>query len=285
MKVALVTGASKGIGKACALRLAKDGYTVVVNYSSSDAAAKETLSQIQAAGSEGMIYKADVSKLDQVNLMIREVIKAYGRIDVLVNNAGIVRDEYLLMISPDTLDKCFELNVKGYIYCAQQVALKMFKQKSGVIINMSSVSSKFALAGQSVYSATKGAVNSLTQTLAKELGAYGIRVNAVAPGFIATEMIEAIPEEKRKAYVEQIRGVDSSYSVGGLLNKHLIEECGRLNVPGRPILYRTTADFLRTFGLESLDELPEIEKMQFGKKELPENETRETTETEEHEHE
>ena len=88
-----------------------------------------------------------------------------------------------------------------------------------------------------------------------------------------------------KAYVEQIRGVDSSYSVGALLNKHLIEECGRLNVPGRPILYRTTADFLRTFGLESLDELPEIEKMQFGKKELPENETRETTETEEHEHE
>ena len=204
MKVALVTGASKGIGKACALRLAKDGYTVVVNYSSSDAAAKETLSQIQAAGSEGMIYKADVSKLDQVKLMIREVIKAYGRIDVLVNNAGIVRDEYLLMISPDTLDKCFELNVKGYIYCAQQVALKMFKQKSGVIINMSSVSSKFALAGQSVYSATKGAVNSLTQTLAKELGAYGIRVNAVAPGFIATEMLEAIPEEKRKAYVEHI---------------------------------------------------------------------------------
>ena len=94
--------------------------------------------------------------------------------------------------------------MKGYIYCAQQVALKMFKQKSGVIINMSSVSSKFALAGQSVYSATKGAVNSLTQTLAKELGAYGIRVNAVAPGFIATEMIEAIPEEKRKAYVAQI---------------------------------------------------------------------------------
>ena len=93
MKVALVTGASKGIGKACALRLAKDGYTVVVNYSSSDAAAQETLAQIQAAGGEGMVYKADVSKLDQVKLMVREVFKAYGRIDVLVNNAGIVRDE------------------------------------------------------------------------------------------------------------------------------------------------------------------------------------------------
>ncbi len=204
MKVALITGASKGIGKACAIRLAKDGYAVVVNYSSSDDAAKQTLEQIEANGGQGMVYKADVSKLAEVKQMVRDVFKAYGRIDVLVNNAGIVRDEYLLMINPETLDKCIDLNVKGYFYAAQQVALKMFKQKSGVIVNMSSVSSKFALAGQSVYSATKGAVNSLTQTLAKELGGYGIRVNAVAPGFIATEMIDAIPEEKRSAYLEKI---------------------------------------------------------------------------------
>ena len=102
---------------------------------------------------------------------------------------------------------------------------------------------------------------------------------------LETLTIIAYYQPATKAYVEQIRGVDSSYSVGALLNKHLIEECGRLNVPGRPILYRTTADFLRTFGLESLDELPEIEKMQFGKKELPDNETPETTETEETEHE
>ena len=147
MKVALVTGASKGIGKACALRLARDGYTVVVNYSSSDEAANATLDQIKAEGGDGMIYKADVSKLDEVKVMVREVFKAYGRIDVLVNNAGIVRDEYLMMMNPATLDKCFDLNVKGYFYCAQQVAVKMYKQKSGVIINMSSVSSKFALAG------------------------------------------------------------------------------------------------------------------------------------------
>ena len=207
MKVALVTGASKGIGKACALRLARDGYTVVVNYSSSDEAAQQTLDQIKAEGGDGMIYKANVADLSQVKVMVREVFKAYGRIDVLVNNAGIVRDEYLMMMNPATLDKCFDLNVKGYFYCAQQVAVKMYKQKSGVIINMSSVSSvssKFALAGQAVYSATKGAVNSLTQTLAKELGGFGIRVNAVAPGFIATEMIEAIPEETRKGYLEKI---------------------------------------------------------------------------------
>ena len=204
MKVALVTGASKGIGKACALRLARDGYTVVVNYSSSDEAANATLDQIKAEGGDGMICKANVAKLDEVKVMVREVFKTYGRIDVLVNNAGIVRDEYLMMMNPETLDKCFDLNVKGYFYCAQQVAVKMYKQKSGVIINMSSVSSKFALAGQAVYSATKGAVNSLTQTLAKELGGFGIRVNAVAPGFIATDMIEAIPEETRKGYLEKI---------------------------------------------------------------------------------
>ena len=198
MKVALVTGASKGIGKACALRLARDGYTVVVNYSSSDEAANATLDQIKAEGGDGMIYKADVSKLDEVKVMVREVFKAYGRIDVLVNNAGIVRDEYLMMMNPATLDKCFDLNVKGYFYCAQQVAVKMYKQKSGVIINMSSVSSKFALAGQAVYSATKGAVNSLTQTLAKELGGFGIRVNAVAPGFIRTHMVEGLDEVELK---------------------------------------------------------------------------------------
>ena len=204
MKVAIITGASKGIGKACAVRLAKDGYTVVINYSSSDEAAQKTLDEIKAAGGDGMLFKADVSDLTQVKAMVRDVYKAYGRIDVLVNNAGIVRDEFLLMLQKDTLDKCFDLNVKGYFYCAQSVALKMFKQKSGVIINMSSVSSKFALPGQSVYSATKGAVNSMTQTLAKELGPQGIRVNAVCPGFIATEMIDAIPQDKKDEYIKAI---------------------------------------------------------------------------------
>lgn len=204
MKVAIITGSSKGIGKACAIKLAKDGYTVVINYSSSDEAAQKVLDQVKADGGDGMLYKANVADLNQVKQMVRDVYKAYGRIDVLVNNAGIVRDEYLLMLNPETMDKCFDLNVKGYIYCAQQCVLKMFKQKSGVIINMSSVSSKIALPGQAVYSATKGAVNSLTQTLAKELSGYGIRVNAVAPGFIATEMIEAIPEEQREQYLKEI---------------------------------------------------------------------------------
>ncbi len=204
MKVAIVTGSSRGIGKACAIRLAKDGFTVVINYSHSENEAKNVLKEIESFGGNGMIYRADVSNLDEVNAMMRDVSKTYGQIDVLVNNAGIVRDEYLLMLNPETLDKCFDLNVKGYFYCAQQAVLKMFRKKSGVVINMSSVSGILALAGQSVYSATKGAVNSLTQTMAKELAPYGIRVNAVAPGFIETEMLNALSDEKKQEYLNAI---------------------------------------------------------------------------------
>ena len=203
-KIAVVTGASKGIGRACALRLAKDGMTVVVNYSHSDAEAAKTVEEIKAAGGDAVAYKADVSDLNQVKDMFKFVSDTYGRVDILVNNAGIVRDEYLLMLTQENLDKCLDLNIKGYFYCAQQAALKMFSQKSGVIVNMSSVSSKMALAGQSVYSATKGAVNSMTQTMAKELARKQIRVNAVYPGFVQTEMVDQLPEDKKKEYLKEV---------------------------------------------------------------------------------
>ena len=203
-KIALVTGASRGIGRACAIALGKKGYTVIVNYNSNEDAANEVKSIIEGFGSEAGIYKANVADLNEVKQMFRDITKTYGKIDVLVNNAGIVKDEYVLMMTPDTIDKCLDLNIKGYMYCSQQAALKMFSKKKGCIINVSSVSSKLAVAGQSVYSATKGAVNSMTATMAKELAPYGIRVNAVAPGFIATEMIEAIPEEKREQYIKDI---------------------------------------------------------------------------------
>ncbi len=227
MKVAIVTGASRGIGKACAIRLAKDGYTVVINYAHKEAEAQKVLSEIESAGGSGMIYRADVSDLNEVKAMMREVGKTYGQIDVLVNNAGIVRDEYLLMLNPDTLDQCMNLNVKGYFYCAQQAVLKMFRKKSGVIINMSSVSGILALAGQSVYSATKGAVNSMTQTMAKELAPYGIRVNAVAPGFIETEMLDALPEEKKKEYLDVIpmHRLGSVEDVAGIVSMLASDTC------------------------------------------------------------
>lgn len=203
-KVALVTGASRGIGRACAIKLGEAGYKVAVNYNSNEAAANEVVEKIKAAGSEAVAIKANVSDLAQVKTMMREVINTFGQLDVLVNNAGIVKDEFVLMMNPDTIDQCLDLNIKGYMYCTQQAVLKMFSKKQGVIVNVSSVSSKLAVPGQSVYSATKGAVNSMTATMAKELAPYGIRVNAVAPGFIATDMVEALPEDKKEEYLKDI---------------------------------------------------------------------------------
>lgn len=203
-KVAIVTGASRGIGKACALRLAKDGIDVVVNYNSNEEEAMKVVNAIKDMGCDAIAVKANVSNQKDVSAMFREAFKHFGHIDILVNNAGVVDDAYLLMLNSDSLDKSIDINLKGYFYCCQQAALKMFKQKSGRIVNVSSVSSKLALAGQSVYGATKGAINSMTATLAKELAPYGIQVNAVAPGFITTEMIDAIPQEKKDEYLKNI---------------------------------------------------------------------------------
>ncbi len=203
-KVALVTGASRGIGKACALALAERGYDVAVNYNSNETAANEVVAQIEAMGRKAVAIKADTADTAAVKAMFRQLQTDFGRLDVLVNNAGIVDDAYLLMLSEESLSKSLDVNIKGYFHCAQQAALKMMKNKNGTIINISSVSSVMALAGQSVYSATKGAINSMSATLAKELAPYGIRVNAIAPGFIETDMINSIPEEKREEYLKNI---------------------------------------------------------------------------------
>ncbi len=203
-KVALITGSSRGIGRACALKLAEKGFDIAVNYNSNEEAAQRTVNEITALGRKAAAYKADTSDLKQVQDMFRAAFKEFGSIDVLVNNAGVVNDAYLLMLSTDSLQKSLDINIKGYFNCAQQAALKMMKNRSGKIINISSVSSILSLVGQSVYSATKGAVNSMTATLAKELAPYGIQVNAVAPGFVETEMIDAVPEEKLKEYLDNI---------------------------------------------------------------------------------
>lgn len=203
-KTALITGSSRGIGKACAVRLAEKGFDIVINYNSNKEAADKTAEEITALGGKAVTVQADTSDLKQVQDMFRIAVKEFGTIDVLVNNAGVVNDAYLLMLNAESLRKSLEINIMGYFNCAQQAALKMMKNRSGKIINISSVSSVHALVGQSVYSATKGAVNSMTANLAKELAPYGIQVNAVAPGFVETEMIDAIPEDKMKEYLDII---------------------------------------------------------------------------------
>ncbi len=203
-KTALVTGASRGIGRACALKLAENGCDIAVNYVSNEQKALEVCAEIEKLGRRAAAVKADTSDAGQVREMFRTVQKEFGKLDILVNNAGVVDDAYLLMINEDSLARSLDVNIKGYFHCAQQASLKMMSKKSGVIINISSVSSVLAVEGQGVYSATKGAVNSMTATLAKELAPRGIRVNAVAPGFIATEMMDAIPEDKKKAYLDAI---------------------------------------------------------------------------------
>ena len=204
MSIALVTGASRGIGRACALALAKRGYDVAVNYVSNEAAAQAVVAEIEALGVRSLAVRANTAELPEVKDMFRTVVREMGGLDVLVNNAGVVDDRYLMMLTEDSLTRSLDINIKGYFHCAQQAALKMFKKKSGVIVNISSVSSVLAIPGQSVYSATKGAVNALTATLAKELAPYGIRVNAVAPGVTKTDMVANLPEEVIKPIIATI---------------------------------------------------------------------------------
>ena len=202
--IAIVTGSSRGIGKACALKLAQEGYDIAIVYRKGDSEAAEVEKSVKDMGRRAVCIKADVANANEVKSMVESVCSTLGIPDLLVNNAGIVDDKYLLMLDEDSLDRSLDVNIKGYFHCAQSVALKMMRNRHGCIINMSSVSSVMALAGQSVYSATKGAVNSMTATLAKELSRYGIRVNAVAPGFIETEMLDHIPEDKKKEYLKSI---------------------------------------------------------------------------------
>lgn len=204
MSVAVVTGASRGIGKACAVAFAKRGYDVAVNYASNEIAAQETVRELTALGVRAVAIRANTAELAEVKDLFRTVMRELGGIDVLVNNAGVVDDRYLLMLTEESLERSLDINIKGYFHCAQQAALKMMRKKSGVIINISSVSAVLAIAGQSVYSATKGAVNAMTATLAKELAPYGIRVNAVAPGFVETQMLDHIPEEQKEAYLKAV---------------------------------------------------------------------------------
>ncbi len=198
MSVILITGGTGAIGSAIAAEFARTD-DVVITYNRREQEAQRLCGELHCTA-----VQADVSDYASAQNAVRQVLDEFGRIDVLVNNAGVVDDAYLLMINEDSLSRSLDINIKGYFHCAQQAALKMMSKKQGCIVNVSSVSSVLAVEGQGVYSATKGAVNSMTATLAKELAPRGIRVNAVAPGFIETEMLDAIPEDKKAEYLKAI---------------------------------------------------------------------------------
>lgn len=194
-KVAIVTGASRGIGRATALALANEGATVVVNYASSSGAADEVVAAITGNGGsagavrgEAIPLQADVSKADQVDALIDGTMEKYGRIDVLVNNAGITRDTLLLRMKPEEWQAVIDLNLTGVFLCTRAVSKIMLKQRSGRIVNITSVAGQMGNPGQANYSAAKAGVIGFTRTVAKELASRGITVNAVAPGFIETDM-------------------------------------------------------------------------------------------------
>ncbi len=203
-KIALITGGSRGIGKAIALQFAKEGATIVLNYTDSDDEAVQTQKELKELGAEVVLYPCDVSKFDQVEEMIATVVKKLGRIDILVNNAGITRDGLLMKMSEADYDAVLNVNLKGTFNTIRFASRQMMKQKSGRIINLSSVSGVLGNAGQANYAASKAGVIGLTKTTARELAARGITCNAIAPGFIDTDMTRALPESVRESVVTQI---------------------------------------------------------------------------------
>lgn len=187
-KVALVTGGSRGIGKACALELAAAGCDVVINYAGNVEAANKTVEELKALGVNAEAVKFDVSNQAEVDEAIAGIIEKYGRIDVLVNNAGITRDDLFIRMGEDKWNAVINTNLNSAFYVSKPVVKLMMKQRSGAIINTTSVVGLYGNPGQANYSAAKAGLVGFTKSLAKELGSRGIRVNAVAPGFIATDM-------------------------------------------------------------------------------------------------
>ncbi len=189
-KVALVTGASRGIGKAIAISLGKLGAEVIVNYSASDASAEEVVKSINEKGGSSYKLKFDVSDEESVNTAVNQIIRDSGKIDILINNAGITRDGLLMRMKASQWDEVLNTNLKGVFLCTKNVSKFMIKQRSGKIINITSIVGLIGNPGQANYSASKAGVIGFTKTCAKEFASRGIKVNAIAPGFIETEMTE-----------------------------------------------------------------------------------------------
>ena len=203
-KVALVTGAGRGIGRQIALTLAAQNAFVIVNYNGSKDKAEETVSEIKAAGGDAVSYKCNVSDFEECQQMITAIIKEYKHIDILVNNAGITRDGLIMKMSEDDYDAVLDTNLKGTFNTIRHMSRYFLKQKSGRIINISSVSGILGNAGQANYSASKAGVIGLTKAVARELASRGITVNAVAPGFVDTDMTDALSDSAKENLISQI---------------------------------------------------------------------------------
>lgn len=203
-KTALVTGAGKGIGRAIALALAKMGVLVIVNYRGSKEQAEETVQKIREMGQEAEAYPCDVSDFQAVETMMKTIVSKYGRLDILVNNAGITKDGLILKMSEEDFDKVVDTNLKGTFHTIRHASRQMIRQRSGRIINISSVSGVMGNPGQANYAAAKAGIIGLTKTMAKELGSRGITVNAIAPGFIETDMTAVLSESVQQNIQAQI---------------------------------------------------------------------------------
>lgn len=203
-KVALVTGAARGIGRAIALKLASKGATVIINDVSNIEAASETLKEIESMGSKGKVSQFDVSDFETVSTKIGELAEEFGGLHILVNNAGITRDGLLIRMKEDDWDSVLKINLKSVFNTTKAVARIMMKQRYGRIINVASVVGEMGNPGQSNYSASKAGIIAFTKSIAKELGSRGITVNAVSPGFIETDMTKGLPEDVKKDYSKGI---------------------------------------------------------------------------------
>jgi 3-oxoacyl-[acyl-carrier protein] reductase len=203
-KVAIVTGASRGIGKAIAITLAGYGAKVVVNYCGSKEKAEQVVEEIKGNGGSALAYQADVADMEAVKTMFSDIVKEYGCVDILVNNAGITRDNLILKMTEEEFDSVIDTNLKGVFNCLKHSSRLMLKQKSGRIINISSISGVIGNPGQVNYSAAKAGVIGMTKSLAKELGSRGITVNAIAPGYINTDMTAVLKDELKEKVTELI---------------------------------------------------------------------------------